>query len=188
MTSPFVAASATRGLKPSSAVAALVFPLMAVAAAFALWWLSDRLMFIGPLDRATFGWLFVVPVWLATPLVSAFAWRGLASREKTIAATTLGVIVGGAAALLLWQATANPNCQFGAAHGPGAWIGPALVLGVLIGGGLAGSSILAANRIAAGRTLTAIAAGAGTQVGFMVVAILIFTAFALTTPACQRPI
>ena len=188
MTPPIAAGPSSRGLRPSRAVAAVLFPLVAVAAAYALWWLSDRRLYIGLFDRATFGWLVVVPVWLSVPLVSAVTWRGLTSRGKAIAATTLGVIIGGAAALLLWQATASPDCQLGAARGAEAWIGPALVVGVLIGGGLAASSISAANTIAAGRIVMAVATGIGIQLGFMVVAILTFTAFALTTPACQRPI
>ncbi|MBA2373099.1 MAG: hypothetical protein H0V74_02700, partial [Chloroflexi bacterium] len=36
-------------------------PLALVALAYALWWLSDRLGYIGPLDRAAFGWAVVIP-------------------------------------------------------------------------------------------------------------------------------
>ena len=38
---------------------AMLTPLVGVALAYGLWWISDRLLYIGPLDRATFGWLVV---------------------------------------------------------------------------------------------------------------------------------
>lgn len=181
-------ASARSGVSPARVVAGVGIPLLVTAAAFGLWWLSDRLLYVGPLDRATFGWVVVVPLWLATPIASALAWRQFSARGMRIAATTLGLIVGGAAALLLWEAAAHPNCQYGASSGPEAWILPALILGAVIGGGLAASSLVASRRLATGRILGSLVAGAATQACFMAIAILAFTSFALTTSQCQRPI
>jgi hypothetical protein len=50
---------------------AIVAPLVVVDVAYLLWAVSDRLLYVGPLDRATFGWLVVVPVWLAAPIAAA---------------------------------------------------------------------------------------------------------------------
>jgi hypothetical protein len=168
-------------------VVGIAVPLLVAAAAFALWWLSDRLLYIGPLDRATFGWVVVVPVWLAVPLASAAGWRGLDPRARSIVAPAVGVLAGVATALFLWQAVASPNCQYGAIRGPDSWIGPALVIGAVVGGGLAWSSTLASNQLAAGHHVRAVMVGLSTQAAMMFVAILVFTAFALTTAQCQRP-
>jgi hypothetical protein len=166
---------------------ALGVPLAVAAAAFGLWWLSDRLLYVGPLDRATFGWAIVIPVWLCVPVAAALAWRGFDAAARARMATALGLIVGSLGSFILWQAVAFPNCQFGAIRGPEAWIAPALVLGAVIGGGLAVSSNVAANRVTDGRRLSALISGAGIQAAFMVVAILVVTGVALTMPACQRP-
>lgn len=51
--------------------------LATVALGYALWSVSDRLLYIGPLDRAAFGWAVVVPVWALAPVAAALAWRRL---------------------------------------------------------------------------------------------------------------
>lgn len=43
-------------------------------------WISERLFYIGPLDRATFGWVVVIPVWISAPIVAGFAWPLLPQR------------------------------------------------------------------------------------------------------------
>ena len=165
----------------------MAIPLAAVAATFSLWWLSDRLIEIGPLDRATFGWAVVIPSWFATPFASALTWRGLAPRARTIAATTLGLIVGGAAAILIWQATAFPSCQFGPRQGPEAWIWPSLAIGAIVGGGLAISSTASVDKALAGRYRIALAAGAAIQAASTLGAILVFASAAMALPACALP-
>ena len=74
-------------------------PLATVALAYGLWFVSDRLLYIAPLDRAAFGWAVVVPVWALAPVAAAFAWRRLTPRGITMAAAALGLIVGGLAAV-----------------------------------------------------------------------------------------
>ena len=76
-----------------------VTPLLVVAVAFVLWWISDRLLYVGPLDRATFGWAVVVPLWAAAPTFAGFSWRRSAAGARTRFATLGGVAVGGVAAL-----------------------------------------------------------------------------------------
>ena len=43
-------------------VLAALLPLAVLGVVYAIWWISDRLVIIGPIDRATFGWLVVVPL------------------------------------------------------------------------------------------------------------------------------
>ncbi|HET9852606.1 MAG TPA: hypothetical protein VFP56_08900 [Candidatus Limnocylindrales bacterium] len=162
--------------------------MLLVAAGFGLWWLSDQLLSIGPLDRATFGWAVVVPIWLGVPLGAAVASRGLDARVRTRMATVLGLIVAGIGALLLWRGLAFPICENGAVRGPESWIAPALVLGAVVGGGLAVSSTLAGSQLAEGHRLMAVIAGAGAQAAFLVVGILVFSAVSLTMAGCQRPV
>jgi hypothetical protein len=115
------------GFRPATKVrlaVAILTPLVGVAAACGLWWTSDRLVYIGPLDRATFGWLIVVPVWSLTPVAAAAAGRPLEPRQSRAAAGVIGLILAGASAALFWMASAFPNCEFGAVRTPGEWVVP----------------------------------------------------------------
>ena len=187
MTAPIVVDPVATRPVARGLVGAVALPLLVASAAFSLWWVSDRLVDIGPFDRATFGWAVVVPVWFATPFASALAWRGLPRRTGTIAAATLGLVVGGVAAILVWQANAFPSCQFGPNRGAEAWIWPSIAIGATVGGGLAASSIIAARGALAGRYVVALASGAAGQAAFLVVAILTFGSIALAMPSCARP-
>ena len=115
---------------------ALLAPLAVVALAYALWRISDALLYIGPLDRAAFGWAIVAPLWLLAPVAAGFAWRQLQPRERLAVALTVGVLVTGAAGTLFWLAGAFPDCQYGATFTPTDFIGPSLLIGAVIGGSL----------------------------------------------------
>lgn len=161
-------------------------PLALVALAYALWWMSDRLLYIGPLDRAAFGWGVVIPVWLAAPFAAGFAWRGLTSRAESTAAVIVGTVIAGVAAVLFWQSVAYPGCEYGATHAPGDWVLPSLVLGAMIGGGLAVSGLIASRFARQGRPWRAVFLGAGTEI-VMVFAAIIVAGMMLLWPGCQRP-
>lgn len=163
----------------------VVIPLAVVALAYGLWFVSDRLLYIGPLDRATFGWVVLVPLWLAAPLVAAWAWRGLGAGHRRLAAVALGLLVGVPAALLLGLAL-QPNCLYGAAIGPSHALTKAVALAVTIGGGLAVSSHQAAALAASGRAVAALVVGAGLQAVFFGASIALAT-LVLQGPACPRP-
>lgn len=120
-------------------------PLAVVALAYAVWVISDRLGYIGPFDRALLGWAVVIPLWVGAPVAAGFAWRGLTRGGSRLAALVLGAAVSGTAAVLFWQAAAYPNCEFGAVRAPNDWVLPSLFLGVVIGGGLAVSGLLASS-------------------------------------------
>jgi hypothetical protein len=72
---------ASAGRNPARFLVAAAAPLAIVALAYALWWISDRLLDIGPLDRAAFGWAVVIPIWLAAPIVAGFIWSRLSRLE-----------------------------------------------------------------------------------------------------------
>ncbi len=171
---------------PTPFLVAVAVPLAVAAAAYALWWTSDRLLSVGPLDPATFGWALVAPMWAAAPVAAGFAWSRLTRRRSLHAALVVGTVTTGVGAVLLWQAVADPSCEFGAIRTPVDWVVPALVLGGVIGGGLAASGLLAAKLVRDGNAWRAVVLGAGAGVVTVVVAILVAGA-TLLGPACQRP-
>ncbi len=177
--------SRSRGA-PGHVALGVAAPLALVALAYALWWVSDRLLYIGPLDRAAFGWAVVIPVWLAAPVAAGFAWRGLPSRANNVAALIVGTVIAGVAAVLFWQSVAYPDCASGATHTPADWVLPSLVLGLVIGGGLAVSALIASRFVRQGRPWRAVFLGAGTEI-VMVVAAILVAGMMLLGPGCQRP-
>ena len=164
----------------------VVAPLAVVAAAYVLWWISDRLVEIGPLDRAAFGWAVVIPVWLSTPIAAGFVWGGLGRVDTRVVAAAVGAIVSAVSATLFWGAVSTPDCENGATHTPADWLLPSIVVGLVIGGGLIASSLLAAAEFRGGHPWRAVVLGAGEEFGFVFVAILV-AASMLLGPDCQRP-
>ncbi|MGH2456230.1 MAG: hypothetical protein ACRDHD_08245 [Candidatus Limnocylindria bacterium] len=161
-------------------------PLGLAALAFGLWWVSDRLVQVGPLDRAAFGWLVVVPVWAATPVVAALAWRRLTAAALGAAALVLAWTVGIAAAVLFWLGVADSSCDFGAVRAPIDWVLPSAVVGMVIGGGLALGGLAASILARRGHGWWAVATGAGSAVAVLFLAVLVATSF-IVTGGCQRP-
>lgn len=185
-TVPSATSERARGTPITRLARGVLAPLAVIALAYGLWWLSDRLLYIGPLDRAAFGWAVVVPVWLSAPVVAALAWRSLSSRATVEAAVLLGLIVSGVAALLFWRSVAFPDCDNGAIRAPSEWVLPSLLLGVVIGGGVAASGLVAVRVLRTGHQWWAVVAGAATSFGMIWVSIAAFVMVALG-PSCQRP-
>jgi hypothetical protein len=163
----------------------VALPLAIVALAYVLWWISDRLLYIGPLDRAAFGWAVVIPVWLAAPVVAGFTWSRLSRWEVRLAAAVLGTTVGAAAAVLFWQAVANPDCEFGPTRTAAQWVGSSVFVGGAIGAGIAASAVLASSFARRGQPWRAVAVGAVTEFAMIFVAILM--AASVSSFPCQRP-
>ncbi len=164
----------------------VVAPLATAALAYGLWWISDRLVQVGPIDRATFGWAVVVPVWVMTPAVAGFAWQRLTPRNIALAAVAVGLLMSSVAALLFWLAVAHPDCEFGAVRTPGELMLPSLGVGLVIGVGLAASCVLTVAIIRRGHRWRAAFGGAAMEFGLVWVAILV-AATVLLGPGCQRP-
>jgi len=161
-------------------------PLATAAVAYALWFVSDRLRYIGPLDRAAFAWAVVVPVWVIAPVAAGFAWRRLTPRSTAVAAAAVGLIVGGVASALLWSALAYPNCEFGAIRSPIELVPASVFVGLVIGAGLSSSCLLAVALVRGGHPWWASLVGAGSGLALVFVALLA-AAVVLLGPACQRP-
>src|SRR3954454_5696213 len=121
---------------------AVALPIGTLGLAYALWWMSDRLVNVGPLDRAQFGWLVVVPVWLSAPIVAGYAWRCIEPRRLAVSAVVVGLVIAGIAADLLWQSTASPDCTFGTAVAPADLVGPSVLFGLTVGGGLVAAGLV----------------------------------------------
>jgi hypothetical protein len=186
-----VNARADRAGRPDEAQAVnfglgLGVPLAVVALAYGLWWLSDRLVYIGPFDRAAFGWAVVIPVWVSAPIAAGFAWRRLSARRTLVAAITVGAAVGAATAALLWQSVAYPACEDGAARAPADWILPSLFVGVIVGAGLAASGLLAVALLRRKQPWRAAILGAGAELALVLLAVVV-AAGVMMGPSCQRP-
>jgi hypothetical protein len=174
------------GRPPARFALGVAVPLAVVALAYALWWTSDRLMYIGPLDRAAFGWAVVIPVWVAAPVAAGFAWYRLTPRLALLAAAVVGATISGAAAALFWQAVAEPSCEFGAIRTAGLWVLPSLILGAVIGGGLAASALIATRLVREGHPWRGVVLGAASEAVMVFAAILVAGAM-MVGSGCQRP-
>ena len=162
-----------------------IAPVIVVAVAFVLWLISDRLLYVGPFDRATFGWLVVVPLWAAAPTFAGFSWRGFAPRARLRTAISGGLAIGGVAAILLWQSATAPAIGCNPSHTPLELILPALAVGAVVGGGFAIACWFASIEIAGGRV------GRGSIYGAVTQLLVIPAASMLATVSffglCQRP-
>jgi hypothetical protein len=165
---------------------AVAIPLLVAALAYVLWLISDRLLFVGPLDRATLGWVVVLPVWAGAPLAAGLTWLDLSASARRLVAMICALAVGGVAAVLFWQAVAAPACQYGPVREPAEWLLPSIALGALVGGGFGFSGLAACIQIREDRRWRALMIGAGTQVAVVFVAILVVSALS-PGGGCQRP-
>jgi hypothetical protein len=166
-------------------VVGAVLPLAVVGIAYLLWWISDRLVYVGPLDRAAFGWVVVVPVWIAAPAAAGLAWRRLEQRTTLAVSVLVGAVIAAVAAALLWQAIAFPACD--AIHAPQDLVAPSLLFGAVVGGGLAMSGLVSTRFARQGRLIAALVLGAGTELLMVAAAILVISA-TLLGPSCQRSV
>jgi hypothetical protein len=151
---------------------AVLTPLVGVALAYGLWWISDRLLYNGPLDRAQFGWLVVVPVWSLTPVAAAHAWRTLNSGQSTVAAGVVGLLLTVASAVLFWA---------------GEWVIPSVIVGLAVGAGFAAACLGATAVAKRARWWAVLLVGAGSAFALVFVAILVAAPF-LMSGGCQRPL
>jgi hypothetical protein len=166
---------------------AVAIPLAVVSLAYALWWLSDRLLYIGPLDRAAFGWAVVIPVWIGGPVSAAFAWRPLTGPQTRAAALGFGLIVSAATAVLFWQSVAFPDCA-SPIRSAAEWVLPACIVGLTVGGGLAVSGLLGTSIVRSGHPWRAVILTAAAEFGLIFVAIFVFVGVSLGAGlACGLP-
>ena len=179
--------SGTRQTNGAQVALAAAVPLAGVALAYGLWWISDRLLYIGPLDRAKFGWLVVIPVWSLTPVLAALSWRPLSRGQTVGVAAIIGVALSASAALLFWLAASAPDCEFGAVRSPAEWVLPSLIIGLVVGGGFAAACLGTAAVARRSRWRAVLLVGAGSAFALVFVAIMVATPF-LLSGGCQRPL
>lgn len=167
-------------------------PLLRSPSSFRWWsWVSpgrsgrsgDQVGFIGPLDKAKFGWLVVVPLLLIGPGVGAFLGGGLRQTSRLVAALTLGVTV----AIVITAGLAAATTQIGCTPiTPGLEAVPRVFpVGLTWGTGIT-ATVLVAGRIGAGarRGWVALLIGIG---GAAISAFAALVALALAFPAVSCP-
>jgi len=126
-------------------------PLGVLVLAYALWHYSDLVGYVGPLDKASFGWVVVAPVWLLAPLAAGWTWRELTPPASALAKVIVGAIVTTVATVLFWIAVTEPACEFGPRTPSTGWMAPSILIGLLVGSGLVAGGSFAAHEIRDGR-------------------------------------
>jgi len=158
---------------------AVLLPLGILALAYALWAISDRLLYIGPLDRAAFGWIVVMPVSWVAPGITGLVWSGMSTGRRSLAAILLWGIVAAVAGILVANGIDWVDCQ-----PVTSWtdvLPGSLAVGAVIGAGpaLGGWFAMAAAGRASGawRWIAAIATGGIVAVVGLFAAIMTFVFF-----------
>src|SRR3954453_20317543 len=127
-----IATARPRPTRSHLLVIGVAAPLAVAGLAYLLWWISDRLVVVGPLDRASFGWMVVVPTWLAAPVVAGFAWRPIDERTGGAVVSVDGTVMAGLSTVLLWRSVAFPPFRTGPIHTPPEMVLPAVLVGALV--------------------------------------------------------
>ena len=169
-------------------VIGVALPLSILALAFALATISDRLVHIGPFDRAMFGWLFVVPLLALAPVGAGLSWKRLTAGGTLLAAAALGAILAAVSATLLWVSIAHPDCEFGARFTPAEMVPPSLAIGVVFGGTLMIAGLIVTLLARRGHPWWGVILGAAAGVGVLFASILAFVVVMPMAGVCNRPI
>jgi len=176
-------------LEPRALAVGIAGPLGVVALAYILWWVSDRLLYIGPFDRAAFGWAVVMPLWWLSPAVAALLWRRLPPRGHTIAAAAIATSLAAFAVVLMWTTLGREMdaCPNGPRTPLGQLAVPIVLIGLLIGGGWAVSARTASSMVRGGLVWRGLGAGVGLLVA-ATFAVIVGAALALVLfTGCNRP-
>ena len=146
---------------------AIAVPLAMLAAAYALWAISDRLLWIGPFDRAAFGWIVVLPLsWLA-PGIAGLAWSRLPTGRRRAAAVVVGATVALVSGGLLANGITFANCR--PVTSMTDVLPASIAIGIVIGIGPAVGALAAASVAARmeGWSRMAAAVATGGLIGFV---------------------
>jgi hypothetical protein len=162
---------------------AIVAPLLVLGAAWVQWTVSNRAMWVGPMDRAFFGWAVVVPLFLVTAPVAAVAWRRLQPRPRTFAALTLGGAVVLTCAVLLARDIGSAACPTEPLRTTVDGVVAGLLVGLVGGSGLATAGIVGARTESLRRGIfIAAVIGVGAVLAWGVA-----FGIAISFPGCARP-
>ena len=166
---------------------AIVLPLGLVALAFGLWWISDRLLYIGPLDRATFGWAVVVPTWCLSAAATSLATRDLSARTAQRVASSGALVIAIGLGWVIWASFDPEACAFGPRTPGYALIGPSILVGLILGGGWAASGLAGRSAAVAGSPWRAAALGFALAFADVLVTIVAASFVLLSVGGCNRP-
>jgi len=165
-------------------------PLALFAVLYGLWVASDRLVHVGPLDRGSFFWVVLLPLWCLSPSLAAVFWRGrLRPDAARVVALAVGLVLAVVASAILWIAgtTDQGACEFGPRTEAPGLIVPMGFLGILIGGGWALSALVAASDVAGGRLRRGIGLGAALALVHFVIVVVATGLVIMLTGGCNRP-
>jgi hypothetical protein len=138
---------------------AIAAPLAILSGAYALSSISDQIGGVGPLDRAAFGWLVVIPLVSFAPAAGGLASSNLSSSARVFVAAAVAAVISLVAAALLFNSMAHPHCEFGSRFTDGDFLRAALGGGLLVGIWIGMSCAIAAAVIRRGHHWISIVAG-----------------------------
>jgi hypothetical protein len=150
--------------------ASAILPVL-LAVAYGVFVIGDS---IGPdsLDRGTFTYFVVVPLWLSAPVITGALWRrpGAVSNENAIVAA---VAISLVASVAIWRFVAMPDdCTNGPRPGAEALILPAVAVGIVLGALIARSAVVARTSFRRGISATAVLVAYGASAAASVVTIV----------------
>lgn len=153
----------------------LTLGLLALSAVV-LWAIDNGVDSVGPFDRGSLGWV-AAPLWLLAPVGGGFVCSSLTVRRSRIAAGAVGVIVSGATSFMVWQGIGTPfDCGFGTVTPAIAFLPQAVLVGIVVGGGIGITGLVVAQLVRLGVRWWAVVVGAGAEGVLIVVAWLILFA------------
>jgi hypothetical protein len=166
--------------------AAVVAGPLLVLAAIGIWYVSDRLVLIGPFDRAQVGWLVVVPLLALAPGIAGLAGRRdeLEESSRLVAnLTALGIGLGAMTSVL--ATVTFVGCR--PVGSPLDILPQALVIGVLAAAAFAAPYRVAAHLSSRVRPWQAVVPAAG--LWLLMAGILLFVSSIVLFPAlsCAKP-
>ena len=169
----------------SRSLATLVVAPSLLVLAVAIWFVSDRLVVIGPFDRAKIAWAVVLPLLALAPGVAALAGSGSTSPglARLVVAVT-SIVTGIVVVFGLASAITFIDCR--PATGPLEVVPRTLPTAFVFGIGFAISAAAAWGTALHGRRLVAVAVGAA--VWIVMAAIGLFAFFVSFPPlSCGAP-
>jgi hypothetical protein len=171
-------------------IVAAAGPLAFFALLYGLWLASDRLVHVGPLDRGSFFWVVLLPLWCLSPSLAALLWRGrLGPDASRIVALAIGLVLAVVASVILWIAgtTDQGACEFGPRTDAPGLVAPMGLLGILIGGGWALNAIVAASVMDSGRLGRGLGLGVALALVHFVIVVIATGLVIMVTGGCNRP-
>jgi hypothetical protein len=148
-------------------------PLALFALVIVIWVAIDRLVVIGPFDRAQLGWAVAVPLTVAVPVLGAWAGDRLGRFGRVSMAVVLAIAAGIAVGWPFWVSYANQCAAVGLPMPLGS-IAITAAIGALTMGGavLAAGAAIDRSRSRLAAPLAALAAGGVFAIGFLVFALM----------------